>query len=142
MADDEGRGDREHQSRVSPKLVRSFWRIFNPVARSLAGIAPWWVVLETTGRRTGRPRHAPLARGPLEGNTAWVIAVHGRHSGFVRNIEADPYVRLRIRGRWRAGVASVEPIDPSIVGGFSRYAQAGPRVVGWDPLLVRIELER
>ena len=57
----------------------ALWRVMNPMARRLAGIAPWWVVLETTGRRSGRPRQVPLARGPVSGNTTWLIAVHGEH---------------------------------------------------------------
>jgi hypothetical protein len=32
------------------------WRIINPANRVLAGIAPWWVVIETVGRRTGKRR--------------------------------------------------------------------------------------
>jgi deazaflavin-dependent oxidoreductase (nitroreductase family) len=125
---------------VKAAVMRFFWRIFNPIARSLAGVAPWWVVLETTGRKTGRTRQAPLARGPVDGNVAWLIAVHGRHSGIVRNIEANPNVRLRLRGRWRAGTATTLPLDPAIVKRFNRYGQSGPKLVGWDPLLVRIDL--
>src|SRR4051794_24306146 len=75
---------------VKAAVARFFWRIFNPVARRLAGVAPWWVVLETTGNKSGKPRQAPLARGPVDGDVTWVIAVHGRHSGFVRNIDANP----------------------------------------------------
>ena len=30
-------------------MVLVLLRAFNPIARSLAGVAPWWVVLETTG---------------------------------------------------------------------------------------------
>jgi hypothetical protein len=37
----------------------------NPLPLRLAGIAPWWVILETTGRRTGLPRRVPPAGGPL-----------------------------------------------------------------------------
>jgi deazaflavin-dependent oxidoreductase (nitroreductase family) len=121
-------------------IARLFWRVFNPIAKRLAGIAPWWVVIETTGRKTGKPRQAPLARGPVDGSVTWLIAVHGRHSGFVRNIEVDPNVRLRLRGRWHTGTATTQAMDPAIVDRFNRYGQAGPKVVGWDPVLVRIEL--
>jgi deazaflavin-dependent oxidoreductase (nitroreductase family) len=120
-------------------LARAFWRVFNPIAKRLAGIAPWWVVLETTGRKSGARRQAPLARGPNEGNVTWVIAVHGRHAGFVCNIEADPNVRLRLRGRWHSARASIEPMDPAVVQRFNLYARMGPRTLGWDPVLVRIE---
>ena len=125
---------------MKAKLARLFWRIFNPLAKRLAGIAPWWVVVETTGRKSGRRRQAPLARGPVDGNVTWVIAVHGRHAGFVRNIEANPSVRFRLRGRWYAGTASLHPMDDAIVGRFNTYGRMGPQTLGWDPLLVRIEL--
>lgn len=122
------------------RVTRFFWRIFNPVARRLAGIAPFWVVLETTGRKTGKKRRTPLARGPVEGKTTWVIAVHGRHSAFVKNIEADPHVRFKANRRWQTGTASIGPLDPAIVERFSAYARSGPAKLGWDPVLVRIDL--
>src|SRR3954453_11691472 len=105
------------------RVTKFFWRIFNPLARALAGIAPFWVVLETTGRRSGKPRHTPLARGPVDGNTAWLIAVHGDHSSFAHNIAANPRVRLRLRGRWRDGSAELVPVDPAILARFNRYAR-------------------
>jgi deazaflavin-dependent oxidoreductase (nitroreductase family) len=122
-------------------VARAFWRIFNPIARRLAGIAPFWVVIETTGRKSGKPRQVPLARGPVDGNVTWVIAVHGRHSGFVNNVEASPSVRLRLRGRWRNGTASIHAMDPEIVSRFNAYARSGPQTLGIDPVLVRIDLE-
>ena len=125
---------------MKTKLVRIFWAIFNPLARRLAGIAPWWVVIETTGRKSGQKRQVPLARGPLDGNVAWLIAVHGRHAGFVKNIEANPSVRFRLRGRWHDATASIQPMDDAIVKRFSAYGQAGPKTLGWDPVLVRVEL--
>src|SRR5579884_3375413 len=91
-----------------------FWRLINPVNRVLAPVAPWWIVLETTGRRSGQPRLTPLARGPREGNVTWLISVHGRHASWVRNIEANPVVRIRISRRWHAGRASVQPLRPEI----------------------------
>jgi deazaflavin-dependent oxidoreductase (nitroreductase family) len=121
-------------------IARACWFVFNPIAVRLAGIAPWWVVLETTGRRSGQPRRAPLARGPVEDGVAWLLAVHGAHSGFAHNIKASPEVRLKLRGRWRHGRASIEPLDPAIVSRFNAYGRLGPKTFGRDPALVRIEL--
>ena len=131
---------RNNPTAMKRRVALFFWRIFNPVARALAGIAPWWVVLETTGRKSGKTRQAPLARGPQDGDVTWVIAVHGRHSGFVNNIEANPSVRFRLKGRWHTGTASIHPMDDAIVSRFNTYGQMGPKVVGIDPVLVRIEL--
>ena len=119
----------------------TFWRVFNPLARSLAGVAPWWVVLETRGRRSGKARRVPLARGPVDGRTAWLIAVHGAHASLAHNIAADSRVRLKVHGRWQDGTASLVPLDPAVIGRFNRYARMGPRILGIEPKLVRVDLD-
>jgi deazaflavin-dependent oxidoreductase (nitroreductase family) len=116
------------------------WRIVNPPNRLLAGIAPWWVLIETVGRRTGKQRRTPLARGPFDGDTTWLISVHGRHASWVKNVEDSPTVRLRVERRWRSGTASVVRYDPEIIRRFNRYARSGPVTVGIDPALIRIDL--
>jgi deazaflavin-dependent oxidoreductase (nitroreductase family) len=116
------------------------WRIVNPPTRPLAGIAPWWVLLETSGRRTGQPRRTPLARGPVDGNVAWLNSVHGRNAHWVRNLEANPEVRLKLGGRWRHGRATVAHADDAVARRFNAYARTGPRTMGIDPALVRVEL--
>jgi deazaflavin-dependent oxidoreductase (nitroreductase family) len=128
------------QRKRRAKAMRA-WRRFNPFARRLAGIAPWWVLLETTGRRSGQPRQTPLASGPVEGDTAWLICVHGEHATFARNIAANPRVRLRRRGRWREGTAELTPLDPATLARFSRYARLGASAVGIEPKLVRVALD-
>jgi deazaflavin-dependent oxidoreductase (nitroreductase family) len=137
LVPERGEGSERQLRRAVARVV---WRVMNPAARRLAGLAPWWVVLETTGSKSGRPRQVPLARGPVEGSTTWVISVHGRHAGFAHNIVSSPHVRLKLRGRWYSGTASIEPLDPAVVSRFNRYGQLGPATLGWDPALVRIEL--
>jgi deazaflavin-dependent oxidoreductase (nitroreductase family) len=128
--------------RLRRRLILAWWRLINPLSRPLAGIAPWWVLLETTGRRSGKPRHIPLARGPIDGNVAWLLAVHGEHAGFAHNIAADPRVRLKHRGRWREGRAALVPLDPAIVRRFNLYARSGLLgAVAIDATMVRVELE-
>jgi deazaflavin-dependent oxidoreductase (nitroreductase family) len=118
-----------------------FWRLVNPPTRPLAGVAPWWVLLETTGRQSGKPRRVPLARGPIDGDVAWLIAVHGAHATFAKNIAAHPRVRLKLDRRWRQGTASLGPLDDQVVRRFNPYARMGPRTLGIDPQLLRIELD-
>jgi deazaflavin-dependent oxidoreductase (nitroreductase family) len=127
-------------AKIRRAVALAFWRLANPLVRRLAGVAPWWVVLETTGRRSGRPRQVPLARGPVEDGVVWLIAVHGRHAAFAHNIAASPEVRLRLRGRWHSGTASLEPLDRKILRRFNVYARMGPRTLGIEPALVRVEL--
>jgi len=130
-----GRSQRRRRSRH-----RAFWKVVNPLNRRLAGYAPWWVLLETRGRRSGRPRTFPLARGPVDGNAVWLISVHGRHADWVRNIEARPDVRVKLSGRWQSGRASVHDYDEALARRFNAYARSGPRTLGIDPTLVRVEL--
>jgi deazaflavin-dependent oxidoreductase (nitroreductase family) len=115
-----------------------FWRVVNPPSRLLAGFAPWWVLLETRGRRSGQPRRTPLAAGPRDERGMWLIATHGRHSHYVGNLIAAPQVRLRYRGRWRAARASVHELDQGLVARFNPYAREALRL-GIDPCLIRVD---
>ena len=122
------------------RLVRA-WRVFNPIARPFAGVAPWWVLVETTGRKTGEIRRTPIARGFNEGEGMWLIAAHGRHAAWVRNIEASPNVRLKSGGSWRGGRASIHPYDADRARRFNVYARAGAGRVAIDPLMVRVDFK-
>lgn len=125
-------------SSIRRAAFRLFWRLVNPITRPLAGFAPWWVLLETTGNSTGRRRLTPLAAGPTDDGAMLLITVHGRGSAWVRNIEAQPSVRMRHRGRWRPASATVEAFDRELARRFSLYARMGPPLAGIDPLIVRI----
>lgn len=128
--------------RVRRAFAKAWWRIVNPLTIPFAGLAPWWVLLETTGRRTGRLRRVPLARGPVDGRMVWLVAVHGAHAGFAHNIAARPEVRVKMRGRWRSGTASLHPFDPEMIRSrFNLYARLGPLTLGFDPALVRVDLD-
>ena len=123
------------------RVLVVYWRIVNPLARPAAGLFPFWVLIETTGCKTGRRRRTPLAAGPKDSTGMYLIAVHGRHSGWVRNIDATPTVRIKHRGRWRHATASVEELDPATLSRFNLYARSGPRIAGIDPMLVRVTFD-
>jgi deazaflavin-dependent oxidoreductase (nitroreductase family) len=80
---------------------------------------PTYALLETTGRRTGLPRQLPVANG-LQADTFWLIAGLGEDAQYIRNIKANPRVRIRARParlrdgwrvRWRTGTARLLPED-------------------------------
>ncbi|WP_084513481.1 nitroreductase/quinone reductase family protein [Nocardia mikamii] len=102
----------------------AFWRVTGPGVRFLAPVNPWWVVLETTGRKSGLPRRRPLVRGPMDGNSMLLLGLHGRRTDWVRNIEADPTVRLRVWFRWRTGRATVGALTAEDLARFNAYARA------------------
>lgn len=120
-------------------------RIINPVVRLLVerGIAPpSYAILETTGRRSGQTRRTPVGNG-LDGDTFWIVAEHGRRAAYVRNLQADPRVRVKARGRWRAGIAHIVPDDDArerqrTIG--LRFNAAVVRAMGTELLTVRVDL--
>jgi deazaflavin-dependent oxidoreductase (nitroreductase family) len=57
---------------------------------------PGYALLETTGRKSGKRRRTPVGDGHI-GNQFWLVAEHGMKAGYVRNIEHEPHVRLRLR---------------------------------------------
>jgi deazaflavin-dependent oxidoreductase (nitroreductase family) len=122
-------------------------RLLNPVMVRLldAGLVPrGWALLETTGRRSGQARRVPVGDGLRGATTFWIVAEHGRHADYVRNIERDPRVRVKARGRWRTGTAHVLPDeDPrALLRALKRpLNDAGLLVMATEPLVVRIDLD-
>ena len=134
-------------SSAKARTVRTFQKyVLNPPVRVLFGLGlvpPTHVLLETTGRRTGRPRRNPVGNG-LDRDTLWIVAEHGRSASYVRNLEADPRVRVKIGRRWRSGTATVLPNDDPRarlrligrpVNGFM------VRAAGTDLLTIRVDLD-
>ena len=101
-----------------------------------------WAILETRGRKTGRPRRNPVGNG-LAGDTFWIIAEHGRKAGYVRNIAADPRVRVFVGGGWRTGTAKALPEDDPLERQCSLPALNARvvRLMGTDLMTVRIDLD-
>jgi deazaflavin-dependent oxidoreductase (nitroreductase family) len=92
-------------------------RLVNPVVRRALEVLPiraGITLLETTGRRTGRPRRVPVGDG-LRGDTFWVVTEHGWNADYVRNIQRNPRVRVKVGRRWRGGTAHIliddDPFD-------------------------------
>ncbi|MGA8764038.1 MAG: nitroreductase/quinone reductase family protein [Candidatus Sulfotelmatobacter sp.] len=85
--------------------------LFNPPIKclfALGVVLPGYALLETTGRKTGKPRRTPVGNG-LVGRKFWVVAEHGQNAGYVRNITGNPRVRVKLRdglgARWSSGTA-------------------------------------
>jgi deazaflavin-dependent oxidoreductase (nitroreductase family) len=121
-------------------------RVFNPPVRLLAraGLAPSVALLETTGRKSGQPRHTPVGNGLVRAtDTFWLVAEHGRSAAYVRNIEANPRVRVKIGRRWRAGTAHLLPDDDPLERQKTMRAvnARAVRAMGTDLLSIRIDLE-
>jgi len=111
--------------------------VVNPIGRQLPV-----TMLETTGRKSGQPRHTAIG-GKVVDNQYWMVSEHGAHSDYVHNIKADPAVRVRIGGQWRSGTAHLLPDDDPWVRlrSLPRLNSAGVRTMGTDLLTIRIDLD-
>ncbi|MEU0008960.1 nitroreductase/quinone reductase family protein [Streptomyces sp. NPDC006314] len=128
-----GRTDLKH------RLVTRFQRhLANPLNRRL----PFQTLLETTGRTSGLPRRTPVG-GRRAGDSFWLVSEFGLRSQYVRNIQADPRVRVRIAGRWHQGTAHLLPHDDALarLRTLPRFNSAVVRAFGTDLLTVRVDLE-
>lgn len=91
----------------------------NPLVQTPAGgrilsaaMLPWFTlippkgcgVLTTTGRKTGKTRRR-CVRAIRQGDQAYLVAIGGEHNAWLKNIRANPNVRLRLRGATYDGVA-------------------------------------
>jgi len=94
------------------RIVHFLQKYFlNPQIKILFAIGlvpPGYALLETIGRKTGRPRRTPVGDGRV-GSQFWLIAEHGMKAGYVRNITSAPRVRLKLRhgvlARWHKSTA-------------------------------------
>jgi deazaflavin-dependent oxidoreductase (nitroreductase family) len=125
--------------RVSTLLAKY---VANPVVKLVAGYIPFWALLETTGRKSGKPQRNPVGNG-LSGDTFWIVAEHGHRAQYVKNMKANPKVRLRVQKRWRTGTAHIlEDDDPLERQKTMRRGNAAlVRLAGTTLLTVRIDLD-
>ncbi|KOT98438.1 MULTISPECIES: nitroreductase family deazaflavin-dependent oxidoreductase [Streptomyces] len=127
-------------SETKYRAVTAFQRRLNALVRRLPG----QTLLETTGRVSGRPRRTPVG-GRRTGDSFWLVSEFGERSQYVRNIKADPRVRVRLRGRWYPGTAHLLPDDDPLarLRRLPRYNSLAVRAmgVGTGLLTVRVELE-
>jgi len=138
---------RETKRRLASRTAKY---LINPIVRGLFRLglpAPGTAILETIGRKSGRPRRNPVTNG-LDDGVFWIVAEHGRRANYVRNIEANPRVRVRLGRRWRTGTARLVPDDDPrerldyIVARrpIARLNTATVRLMQTDLLTIRIDL--
>ncbi|GAA3499858.1 nitroreductase family deazaflavin-dependent oxidoreductase [Streptomyces prasinosporus] len=120
------------------RTATALQRRINPLLHRL----PLQTLLETTGRVSGLPRRTPVG-GRRVGDCFWLVSEFGERSQYVRNIRADPRVRVRIRGRWHTGTARLLPDDDPVarLRTLPRLNGAAVRAFGAGLLTVRVDLD-
>lgn len=138
------------RSRVIDRLQKSVVNPLDKLAFALRTPPPGDALLETTGRRSGQPRVTPVC-DCLEGSSFWIVAQRGRDADYVKNIAANP--RVRVKGSlsssaWRAGTAEILDDDPRerarILGRGNRWRRLclqASASVATSPLTIRVDLD-
>ena len=104
-----------------------------PILAYKIGLAPligrFVLLLTTTGRRTGLQRVTPLQYEVIDG-VYHIGAVFGTKSDWVRNIQADPRVQVRVKNKFFHGHAEIHT-DPEDIADFIQYRMSKhPQLIG------------
>ena len=112
------------------------------VANPLMRLMPFQTLLETTGRKSGEPRRTPLG-GSREGDQFWFVSEFGDKSQYVKNIKANPRVRVRLNGKWHTGTAQLVPDDDphARLRSLPQFNSFGVRTFGTNLLTIRVDLQ-
>jgi deazaflavin-dependent oxidoreductase (nitroreductase family) len=87
------------------------------------------LLLTTVGRKSGKPRVVPLQYEEIEGKI-YLGAALGRQADWVRNIQANPKVEVRVKSRRFSGRAELIT-DPKQIADFLEVRlQRHPRMIG------------
>ena len=84
-------------------------RMLNPLTRPLLQRGLWprtQALIETTGRTSGQPRTVPVGNG-LRDDAFWIVTEHGYGADYVKNIQHDPRMRVKVGRRWHHGTAHI-----------------------------------
>ena len=120
------------------RITKAFQkRLGNPLTRRL----PTQTLLETTGRKSGQPRHTPLG-GSRVGDQFWIVSEFGEKSQYVQNIKANSDVRVRLGGRWHNGTAHLMPDDDprERLRSLPQLNSLAVRAMGTNLLTIRVDL--
>ncbi len=123
------------------KLTRLLWRLFHfgPRIAYAVGLGPlvgrFVLLLTTTGRKSGLRRVTPLVY-ERRGQTIFVASARGASADWLRNIQANPRVDVRMGARQFKGLAEVCNDPEEIADYLQRQYERNPRAFG---LILRAE---
>ena len=114
-----------------PRFVRPFTKnVINPITRRIAGWMPWFGLVTTVGRRSGRVYRTPL--NVFRDGQEYVFALtYGSDVDWVRNVQAAGGCEMRTRGR------TVHLTEPRLVTDPSRRRVPLPVRIGLS--LMRVD---
>ena len=121
-------------------------QLLNRLTRPLLERGRWprtQALIETTGRHSGIPRRVPVGNGLRDG-AFWIVTEHGYGADYVRNIQQDSRIRVKVGADWYDGKAEILPDDDPL----ARLRWLGRPVndaflllIGTQQLTIRVELD-
>ena len=112
-----------------------FWRLihFGPRAAYAIGLGPilgrFVLLLTTVGRKSGRPRITPLVYQERD-HTILVASARGLAADWLRNIQANPKVRVRVGRRQFDALAEPTTDGEKIADYLQSLMARNPRMFG------------
>ena len=101
-------------------------------------------LIETTGRTTGIARRVPVGNG-LRGAHVWIVTEHGYGADYVKNIQRQPRMRVKVGHHWHHGTAHILRDDDPLarLHWLQRPVNDGLLLlVGTQQLTIRVDLDR
>jgi len=96
----------------------------------------------STGRGRAVARRVPVGNG-LRGEHFWIVTEHGYAADYVKNIQRQPRMRVKVGGAWYHATAHILPDDDPI----ARLERLGRPVndgllllIGTQQLTIRVDL--
>lgn len=101
-----------------------------------------FLLLEHEGRVTGRRHHTPLEviRFEPESGAHFVVSAYGASAQWMRNIQVNPDVRVRVAGATWNAVATVTS-ESWAREELADYAKRHPDAARWLPRLVGLKVD-
>jgi deazaflavin-dependent oxidoreductase (nitroreductase family) len=93
------------------------------------------LLLVTLGRKTGQPRPTPL-QYEVEGDAYYIGSARGVEADWVRNIQANPHVQVRVQEQCFQGNAELVTDPKRVADFFQLRLDRHPIMIG---LLMRLE---
>lgn len=87
------------------------------------------LLLTTTGRKSGKKRVTPL-QYELIGSDYYLGAARGLQADWVRNIQSDPHVDIRVGGRYIQGIAEIVTDTSRFADFLEVRLYRHPRMIG------------
>ena len=87
------------------------------------------LLLTTTGRKSGKQRITPVQYEEING-TLYIGSARGSRADWVRNIDADPHIEVRVKSRHFRGIATLITDPLCIADYLQTRLERHPLMVG------------